>query len=265
MVQQIVTYGPPLLGFVAALTALLGPSRRPDGTGFAALTPFGWAAGGIAVLGLALGLASVARQNAALERAEAELAIMQRAAIRDLQRGVVLANDVLLFAALMPYTTGQGSTGTLPFARDEVDLRSERTREDLRGLVLHPSARLGGPWIPAAVPFGTDARPAMRLLVEETWRAVEILRSGLQIYAARAIEAEVLQAASELSTDAFLHRLTRLEEEWASRSRIQDTENPEFVNLRFLDSGVAGASTEDYLTLLDRLERLRAALAMRDP
>jgi hypothetical protein len=250
----------PILAFVAALTGLLGPSRRPDLTGIAALTYFGWAAAAFAAIGLALTIGNVVAQRRALARAEAQLAQMRATARDEFQDGIALIADVLTFAALMPHTTGREVvTGGLPFDAGEVDLRGARTLEDLAGLRLDPAARLNAPYIPSAVPFSPTTRSAMEVLSQESARALDRLQTASAIYAARAVDAAVLDAASRLRQAPFLQRLTELQAKWDARSRIEDATLPEAVNLYFLGDTVP-PSPDGYLDLLDRMDRLREAL-----
>jgi heme exporter protein D len=250
----------PVLAFVAALTGLLGPSRKPDLTGFAALTGFGWAAAAFALIALALTLANTVAQRKALARAEAQIAQMRATARDEFQDAIALIGDVLTFAALMPYTTGRNvAAGGLPFDAGAVDLRGARTLEDLAGLRLDPSARLNAPYIPAAVPFSPTDRTAMQVLSQEAARVLDRLQAASAIYAARAVDAEVLDAASRLRQAPFLQRLTQLQAKWDARSRIEDATSPEVVNLYFLSDTVP-PSPDGYLDLLDRMDRLRAAL-----
>src|SRR5262245_44568314 len=112
-VKAFVAYAAPLVSFIAALTALLGPSRRPDQIGLASLTGFGWAAAAFAVIGLAFTLYNANAQQKALRKAEEQLRNMRRVAQSEFQDGMQLILDVLTFAALMPYTTeiGPSSAG----------------------------------------------------------------------------------------------------------------------------------------------------------
>ena len=97
--------------------------------------------------------------------------------------------------------------------------------------------------------------------MEQSSKAIAMLETALQIYAARAVDAEVIEAASLLSRDPFLHRLTVLDEKWKARSEIEDSTNsPRSVNLYFLGDTAPSPPPTDYLTLLDRVDRLKAAL-----
>jgi hypothetical protein len=140
-VKAFVAYAAPLVSFIAALTALLGPSRRSDQIGIASLTGFGWAAAAFAVIGLAFTLYNANIQQKALGKAEEQLRKMRRVAQGEFQDGMQLILDTLIFAALMPYTTdiSPGSAGPLPYQKfSEVDLRSQRTLDDLSQLRLSP-------------------------------------------------------------------------------------------------------------------------------
>jgi hypothetical protein len=258
MLGTILLYAAPILGFVAALTALLGPSRKPDQAGIASLTPFGWAAAAFAVIGLTVSLANIGRQQAALRKAEEQLARMRATAQGAFEEGIGQVLDVLTFAALMPYTTVLDA-GQMPHDRRSIDLRSARTLADLAALRLDPGARLRAPFIPAAVPFSPTTRPAMTVLMEESADAVDRLEKGLAIFD-RSIDAEVLDAASALARAPFLLRMTRLRESWDARSAIEDSSLPEVVNLYFLADTAPNPPPDDYLDLLDRVDRLRAAL-----
>ena len=260
--NAFIAYAAPIVSVVAALIALLGPSGKADQIGLASLTPFGWAAVAFAVTGLAFTLYNANAQQNALRRAENELATMRRSAQDQFEDGINLIVDVLRFAALMPYTTasipGSGVRSPYRFSR-EIDLRSERTLADLAKLRLDPGVRLNGPYIPSAVPFSPSTKPAMNILMEESAKAIDTLENALQIYAARAADANVIDAASQLSRDPFLKRLTLLKEKWDARSAIEDSIRPETVNLYFLDD-TTYPSPAGYLKLLDRIDRLQAAL-----
>jgi hypothetical protein len=161
----------------------------------------------------------------------------------------------------MPYTTSlPGGAGPLPYKRSsEVDLRSKRTLNDLALLKLNPSARLRSPFIPSAVPFSPSTKSAMAILKEQSAKAIAILENALQIYSARAVDAGVIEAASLLSRDPFLRRLTMLDAKWEARSAIEDSNNGEIVDLYFLDDTTYPAPSK-YIALLDRIDRLQAAL-----
>ena len=102
--KAFVAYAAPLLSFIAAMTALLGPSRKPDQIGLASLTGFGWAAAAFAVIGLTFTIYNATVQQSALRRAEDQLRSMRRVAQSEFQDGMNLILDILRFAALMPYT-----------------------------------------------------------------------------------------------------------------------------------------------------------------
>jgi hypothetical protein len=257
---SLLAYAAPVLGFVAAVTGLLGPSRRPERTGIGALTPFGWAAAGLALIGLVLTLNGVRVQREALRRAEAQLGQMRATARDEFEDAIALIADVLTFAALMPQTVGTSfDPGAPSVDRARVDLRAAETLAALAGLRLDPGARLNAPYIPAAVPFSPTTRPAMEVLAGESARALEKLDLASAIYAARAADAEVLEAARRLREAPFLERLTALPARWEARSAIEDSTRPDVVNLYFLDD-TTDPSPEAYLDLLDRMDRLRGAL-----
>jgi hypothetical protein len=264
--KAFIAFVAPVLSFAAALTALLGPSRKPDQIGIASLTVFGWAAAAFALIGLVLTLYNAKAQRNALRRAENELASMRKTAQSEFEDGINLILDILRFAALMPYTTNMNPHGArkLPSDRSsEIDLRSERTLADLAKLKLDPSARLRSPFIPSAVPFSPSTKSAMTILREQSSKAIAILENALQIYSARAVDAGVIETASVLSRDPFLKRLTILDAKWEARSAIEeDASDPEIVNLYFLDD-TTNPSPRKYLELLDRVDRLQAALDKR--
>lgn len=259
----VVAYFAPILTLMAALVALIGPSRKPDKIGVRGLTLFGWCALGFALTSAAIATFNVHAQQSALGRAESELARMRRVAQNEFADGIGQVLDVLKFAALMPYTTLYTASEAPPLPLDEaggLDLRGERTLADLAQLRLAPGVGLNGPYIPSAVPFGTTTRSAMDVLEQESARAIESLRNAQQIYAARATDAEVLEAASALVNDSFLQRLTMLHQKYAERSTIEDSSSPDIVNLYFLDDTAPNPSPQRYLDLLDKVDRLRAAL-----
>jgi hypothetical protein len=118
---------------------------------------------------------------------------------------------------------------------------------------------LKAPFLPSAVPFSPSSKSAMAILMEQSSNAIATLENALQIYSARAVDAEVLEAASLLSRDAFLQRLTVLDAKWEARSKIEDSDLAETVSLYFLDDRTS-PSPDKYLQLLDRVDRLKAAL-----
>lgn len=261
--RGFVAYAAPILSFVAALVALLGPSRKPDMTGVASLTAFGWAAGGFALIALMFTLYNAKSQQDAIRQAQAQLTSMRRVAQSEFQDGTELILNILRFAALMRYTTiiSPGPEDRLPYENaTQIDLRGQRTLDDLATLRLDPTARLGLPFIPSAVPFSPSSKPVMSILMEQSSNAIAILENALQIYSAKVVDAEVMEAASVLARDPFLKRLTTLDAEWRARSEIEDSATPAVVGLYFLGKTSPNPAPDQYLELLDRVDRLRAAL-----
>jgi hypothetical protein len=180
--------------------------------------------------------------------------------------------DVLRHAALMPYMTNaeiaDGAPAKLPYKKYaesqkkwDIDLRSEETIQVLERLYLSPTARLKAPYIPMSVPFGTDTRTSMRIIAEESADAARRVETGIQKYAAVGLTPEMIAAGSELITAPFLKHLINLQERWSSRSRMEDSQSAKSLNFRFLNSGLTGGYTKDYVEFVERLDRLSILLA----
>ena len=180
--------------------------------------------------------------------------------------------DVLRHAALMPYVTNaeiaNGVPAELPYKkyaesrkRWDIDLRSEETIHVLERIYLSPTTRLKAPFIPVSVPFGMDTRTSMRIIAEESAAAARRVETGIQKYAAVGLTPEMIAAGSELVTAPFLKHLMSLRESWASRSGMEDSQSARTLNFRFLNSGLTGGYTKDYLEFVERLDRLSVLLA----
>ncbi len=270
--KNLIGYATPLIAFLAMLVGLLGPGRSADKTGLRAITPFGWTACAIAAASLCVAVYAQRAKNAELAAALASKQQMQTAVFRELQASLDSMRDVLRHAALMPYVTNaemaDGVPAKLPYKEYvesrkawDIDLRSEETIHVLERLYLSPTARLKAPYIPVSVPFGTDTRTSMRIIAEESAAAAERVESGIQKYAAVGLTPEMIAAGSELVTAPFLKHLRSLRESWASRSQMEDSQSARSLNFRFLNSGLTGGYTKDYLEFVERLDRLSLLLA----
>jgi hypothetical protein len=270
--RHTVGYLPPLVAFVAMFVGLLGPSRYADKAGLSAITPFGWASCAIAAISLLVATYLQYRKNVEIDTALASQQRMRSVVNRELREGVTSLYDVLRYAALMPYTTTSLTTPDAPkdipypaylksHMAFDIDLRSREVVSVLEQLYLSPAATMRAPYIPSAVPFGTQvARSCMTVLVEESSAAARRIESAVQKYAAVALTPEVISAGSELVTAPFLKHLMELRENWANRSSMEESESPVSLNFRFLNSGLSGGYTQQYLDLLDRMDRLSARL-----
>jgi hypothetical protein len=269
--KNLMGYAPALIAFLAMFVGLLGPGRSTDKTGLRAITPFGWTACGIAVASLCVAIYAQRTKNAELAAALASKKQMQTAVFRELQESLNSMEDVLRHAALMPYKTNaelaDGVPAKLPYEKYaqsrkawDIDLRSEDTIHVLERLYLSPTTKLKAPSIPMSVPFGTDTRTSMRIVAEESAAAAERVESCVQKYAAVGLTPEMIAAGSELITAPFLKHLVSLREKWASRSEMEDSQSARTLNFRFLNSGLTGGYTKDYLEFLERLDRLWALL-----
>lgn len=266
-------YIAPVIGFLAALVALLGPSRRPDHVGFAAITPFGWTSATFAAISLGVGLITLHRRDVELAAARATQARLRAVAFGEIGDGLARLDDVLRYAALVPWITVPRVEATLPasnpFRREGavsaaagLDLAAPETLDVLRNVYLSPVARLSAPFIPAAIPFGTDVvRPAMNVIAEESGAAARMVETAVQKYAATSLPVEVIESASAILRSPFLKHLQTLRESWQRRSAMEDSNSPRSLNFRFVDSGITGGSSQDYLRFVEEMTRLGKALA----
>jgi hypothetical protein len=270
--KKLIGYAPALIAFLAMFVGLLGPGRSADKTGLRAITPFGWTSCAIAAASLCVAVYVQRTKNAELAAALASKQQMQTAVFRELQASLDSMRDVLRHAALMPYVTNaetaDGMPEKLPYKEYgesrrawDIDLRSEETIHVLERLYLSPAARLKAPYIPVSVPFGTDTRTSMRIIAEESDAAARRVESCVQKYAAVGLTPEMIAAGSELFTSPFLKHLISLRESWASRSHMEDSQSSRSLNFRFLNSGLTGGYTKDYVEFVERLDRLSLLLA----
>ena len=244
------------------ILGLLGPSRKSGVSGIAGISSFGWGLAGLATISVLFTLTSAHKNQQELELARAEHVRIAKVAKREIADGYELIQKVLRFASLMPYTT---LGDTLPYPKDQlgrwvIDLRSEKTLNVLENLYLNPKARLKGPYVPYIVPFGTDIRPALNIVTEESVKAIQMIETAVQKYAGSAISADLLEASSVLVRDPFIKHLAKLRESWAERSRMEESNDSRTLGFRFLNSGLTGSYKEDYLQLLDSMDRLSIAL-----
>lgn len=270
--KNLIGYAPALIAFLAMFVGLLGPGRSADRTGFRAITPFGWASCAIAAASLCVAVYVQHTKNKELAAALASKQQMQTAVFRELQASLDSMRDVLRHAALMPYVTNaekaDGVPAELPYKKYaqsrkawDIDLRSEEATQVLERLYVSPTARLKAPYIPVSVPFGTDTRTSMRIIAEESAAAARRVETGIQKYAAIGLTPEMIAAGSELVTAPFLKHLISLRENWASRSEMEDSQSARTLNFRFLNSGMTGGYTRDYLEFVERLDRFSILLA----
>jgi len=270
--KNLIGYAPALIAFLAMFVGLLGPGRSADKTGLRAITPFGWTSCAIAAASLCVALYTQRAKNRELAAALASKQQMQTAVFRELRESLESMEDVLRHAALMPYMTNaemaDGAPAKLPYKKYaesqkkwDIDLRSEETIHVLERLYLSPTAKLKAAYIPMSVPFGTDRRFSMRIIAEESAAAARRVETGIQKYAAVGLTPEMIAAGSELITAPFLKHLINLQESWASRSHMEDSESARSLNFRFLNSGLTGGYTKDYLGFVERLDRLSGQLA----
>jgi hypothetical protein len=262
-------YAAPVIAFLSAIIGFSGPSRKPKVSGLAGLTPFGWSMLALASVSFVFAIYGVYQREAALRQARDDLDRIRSVAFFDLQKGVGDLTRVLEFAVLSPYIAfGLPSAGGIPDTYVSgpfvtIDLTSEATVAELENLVLDPTARLNGAYA-EPIPFGTDARPAIAILAEESAKAKDAIDNAIQKYAARAITADVFEAGSDLLRAPFLDHLITLQASWTQRARIEDSDLPQVIDLRMIGSGISGGSRADYLDLIGRIDRLRATVATPD-
>ena len=265
--RSVLGYAAPVIVFISAIIGLSGLSRRPNAAGLAGLSPFGWTLVVLATLSFAVAIYGVYNREAELKKAREEVARLRTLAFSDVSVGVDHLVTVLDFAVLAPYIAAR-SIPAPPIPKTYVsgpriliDFRSEAVIADLQNLVLDRIMRVKGPYA-QPIPFGTDQRPVIAIIAEETARARDEIDFAIQRYdASRGITVDVFEAGSALLRAPFLAFMTGLEDSWKRRSRMEeDATAPDIVNLRMIGSGVTGGSKADYLEMLDRLDRLRTAL-----
>jgi len=270
-VPRYLSYLAPFIGFLAAMIGLLGPSRLPGETGIRAITPFGWLLAILAATSLGVAFYTVSSREKELAAARAEKERFRTVSFEEVSLGLNRLIDVLRYAALMPYTTvpriPSEAPEQCPFPRENgrpgyrIDLRSKETLSVLENLYLVPGAHLKNAYVPAGVPFGTEiTRYSMNVISEESRKAAEIFEKAVQKYAAVALPIDVIEASSAALRSPFLAHLTSLRESWEKRSALEDTDSAIALNFRFLNSGISGGFTKDYLEFLDILDKLGAAL-----
>jgi hypothetical protein len=270
--HHLTSYLPPLVAFAAMFVGLLGPSRHSDKTGLRAITTFGWVSCAIAAISLAVAVYLQHKKDLDLQVAIQSQQQLRTVVTREMRQGVESLRDVLRYAALMPYMTTARTGSELP--RDipynkyamshlavDIDLRSKEVTDTLQQLYLSPGIRLKAPIIPSAMPFGTDiARPCMTVLTDESRAAATRIESAVQKYAVVALTPEVIAAGSELVTAPFLKHMMGLRQSWENRVVMEDSNSPRPLNFRFLDSGLSGGYTQQYLELVGRIDRLTVLL-----
>lgn len=270
--MNMLTYAPPLITFLAIFIGLLGPSRRQDKTGLRAITPFGWIAFGIAIASLCVATYSQHLKNTELEAAQASQRALRTVMFIELKAGIKSLEDVLRYAALMPYTSNstlaRKAPNEVPYAKylksrraSDIDLRSPEVIQSLERLYLSPTATISHPYLPWSVPFGIDARPCMTIIAVESAVAKNHIETVIVKYAAVGLPPETLAAASELVMSRFLTHLINLPQSWANRAKMEDSETPTSLHFLFLNSGLSGSSTGDYLELLNRIARLSSSIS----
>ncbi|MCX6633398.1 MAG: hypothetical protein NTW28_37865 [Candidatus Solibacter sp.] len=270
--KSIVTYLAPIVAFSATFIGLLGPSRAPDKTGLRAITPFGWAACALAAISLCVAVYLLRSREVELEAGRVAQQRMRAVVSGEIWDGLKLLRDVLRYAALMPYTTtpvtGTGAPEEIPYVKyresrraSDIDLHSKEVIGVLDRLYLSPASKLTSPFIPSAVPFGTSvARPSFAVIVDESTAAAKMIETAVQKYAAVALTPETIEAASELIRSPFLKHLMNLRESWKNRSEMEDSASARTLNFRFLNSGLTGGNTAQYVELISRIDRLSAKL-----
>jgi len=269
--SRYISYVAPAIGFLAAIIGLLGPSRVSGETGIRAITPFGWVLATLAAISLCVALFTVYLRERDLAAARAEKARFRAVSFSEVRDGLNLLRDVLRYAALMPYKTvpriPSNAPQDCPFPEFtgrpgyDIDLRSKETLSVLENLYLTPSAHLKAAYVKGSVPFGTDiVRTSMRVISEESRRAAQIFDTAVQKYAAIALPIDVIEASSAVLRSPFLEHLTSLRESWDKRSALEDSNSPTSLNFRFLNSGLSGGFTKDYIEFLDTLDQLQTAL-----
>jgi hypothetical protein len=206
-----------------------------------------------------------------LAAARAEKARFRAVSFSEVRDGIHLLMEVLRYAALMPYTTfpriPSNAPEDCPFPEFknrpgyDIDLRSKETLSVLENLYLTPGAHLKSAYVKGAVPFGTNiGRSSMRVISEESSKAQQIFNTAVQKYVGFALPVEVFEASNAVLRSPFLEHLISLPESWDKRSAMEDSNSPTSLNFRFLNSGLSGGFTKDYIEFLDTLDQLQTAL-----
>lgn len=271
--KDLVAYLAPLVAFAATFIGLLGPSRKADKTGLRAITLFGWSSCGLAAISLGVALYVSHSKEAELEAGRVAQQRMRTVVSGEIKDGLKLIENVLRYAALMPYTTtpiaGTVAPIEIPYSKyretkkaADIDLHSKEVIAVLEHLYLSPASRLKVPSIPSSVPFGADlARSSFNVIIDESTAAARMIETAVQKYAAVALTSATIEAASELIRSPFFKHLINLQKSWESRAEMEDSTSARSLNFRFLNSGVPGGYTVQYADLLAKIDRLSKLLA----
>jgi hypothetical protein len=107
------------------------------------------------------------------------------------------------------------------------------------------------------------ARTSFDVIAVESANAARIIETAVQKYAVVALTPDTIEAASELIRDPFLKHLINVRDNWNSRSEMEDSTLAWPLNFRFLNSGLPGGYTAQYVELLSRIDRLSSLLEAR--
>ena len=270
--HQLIAYLAPLVAFTATFIGMLGPSRKPDKTGLAAITAFGRSSLTVAAVSLCVALYTLYTKELELEAGRAAQQQMRAVVGEEIRDGIGKLQSVLRYAALMPYTTtpipGTQAPVEIPYRKyreshraSDIDLHSAEVIAVLEHLYLSPASKLRAPSIPSAVPFGASvARSSFEVIAEESTAGSRMIETAVQKYASVGLSTETIQAASELVRSPFLRHMTMLQKDWESRSEMEDSTSAKSLNFRFLNSGVSGGHTAQYVELVSRIDRLATLL-----
>jgi hypothetical protein len=268
---DLLAYIAPLVAFLAALVALLGPSRNRSVPGLAGLSRLGWLSFGLAAISLAAALYGIHSRQQELAAARSEAARIRAVAYDEIGEGLGHINRVLRYAALLPFAgnapLAEGAPRDVSYWRDgnplailSFDPQSAEALVVFEHLYLSPRVHLNGVYT-SPIPFGTDVRPAMDIMAEESARARQTIEFAIQKYAAKAISADVFEAASAVVGAPYLKHLMALRESWHERSQMEDSIHPQSLKFLMVGSGVGGDTREDYLAFVEAMDRLRQALS----
>jgi hypothetical protein len=243
-------YVPLCLTFLAALVALLGPARDDAKSGVAAITPVGYLVVATALLGLAVGLYAQHQQDRELRRERERTSVRRQRALAE----IAGASEMLFW--IVHRVAYFASDAVRRERRPVVDwelLGSEEVIGDLEAfdmVHLMPPPAMQGPY---AFPLGTDARPLVALVTEESTAQLNRLNAVVDL-SGEVLEAEEIEAVTDLCTHAFMRWMTQLREQFAKLARIEDSEYY-LVSLvpRGIQLGGTSDSYSEFVALGDRV------------
>jgi hypothetical protein len=246
---------PIVIGFVAVLIGVLGPSRVTDASGVTRTTLFGWASIALALASAVVAGMRVRAECRARSALEARLQKIASAAQTEIAKALGHVEDVLRFALAVPAMThrpGEPKPPVTVAMSKTLALSSEEAVASLKGTAISPRRRLSSPY---TIPFGRDQRCVDDVISEESCAAKERLDIALSKCNPELLPISVFEGVHEVSEHRFLDLLMTLSKRAAERRHLEDSE---VTVIRLLDPP---AGIEHYLGFVAALERLQAGLA----